>query len=161
MSLKGHKYCDSSSVGRAAASQAAGRGFDPRLSLRAKWLSGGVAKWLSLLLLFASHQLAAQNISVSAATGQNINTFVQNQLVGDGVYVFNVKFNNATGNISKPQIGTFNSNGYIQLFMNEGVVMTTGDVSVAPGPNSNGSSSSPVAGYYSDSTSTSSASRRS
>ena len=27
-------FCDSSSVGRAAASQAAGRGFEPRLSLK-------------------------------------------------------------------------------------------------------------------------------
>lgn len=103
------------------------------------------------LLVLVGGRVGAQNITVTAATGQNINTFVQNNLIGNGVYVFNVKFNNATGNIATPQIGTFNSNGYIQLFMDEGVVMTTGNVSVAPGPNSSGSQSASVTPMFSDS----------
>ena len=93
-----------------------------------------------------------QNISVTSAQGQNIATFVQNHLVGNGIYLQNIKFCNATGNISKPQIGTFHSNGYLNLQMDSGVVMTTGNVSVAPGPNNSGSSSSPVTGYYTDNT---------
>ncbi len=105
---------------------------------------------MALVLLLGSVVASAQNISVTAATGQNIGTFVQNNLIGDGVYVFNVRFNNNTGNIATPQIGTFNSNGYVQLFMDEGVVMTTGNVSVAPGPNSGGSASQSVTNYYSD-----------
>ncbi|MBR2959279.1 MAG: T9SS type A sorting domain-containing protein [Bacteroidales bacterium] len=106
---------------------------------------------IAFVLSLCPMVLPAQNISVSAATGQNIGTFVQNNLIGDGVYVFNVKFNNNTGNIATPQIGTFNSNGYVQLFMDEGVLMTTGNVSVAPGPNNGGSASQSVANYYSDS----------
>ncbi len=92
----------------------------------------------------------AQNITVSAANGQDVNTFINNNLIGSGVQVSNVKFNNATGNIATAQIGTFNSNGYTQLRMASGVIMTTGNVSVAPGPNNSGSLSTPVSGYYSD-----------
>jgi len=92
----------------------------------------------------------AQNITVTAATGQNIGTFVATNLLGEGVYVSNVKFNNAPGNITKAQIGTFNANGFPHLMMSNGVVMTTGNVSVAAGPNSSGSSSSAISGYYSD-----------
>ena len=92
----------------------------------------------------------AQNITVTSASGQDIATFVNNNLIGDGVYVWNVKFNNATGNISKPQIGTFNSNGYASLNMDEGVIMTTGNVTVAPGPNNAGGKSESVTGYYTD-----------
>lgn len=102
------------------------------------------------LLVLVGGRVGAQNISVTAATGQNINDFVQNNLIGNGVYVFNVKFNNATGNIATPQIGTFNSNNYVQLFMDQGVVMTTGNVNVAPGPNSSGSHSNAVSPMYSD-----------
>lgn len=93
---------------------------------------------------------AAQNITVSSAQGQNINTFVQNNLVGSGVYVYNVKFNNATGNIGTPQIGTFNANGYVQLRMQQGVLMTTGNISVAPGPNTSGGQSNAVSNAYND-----------
>lgn len=104
---------------------------------------------LVIVLCFATI-CEAQNITVSSAQGQNINTFVQSNLVGNGVLVYNVKFNNATGNIATPQIGTFNSNGYTLLRMTDGVVMTTGNVSVAPGPNNSGSQSQSVTGYYSD-----------
>lgn len=104
-----------------------------------------------LCTLLMSFGAAAQNISVSSAQGQDIATFINNNLIGQGVYVWNVKFGNAAGNISKPQIGTFQSNGYMQLQMDSGVVMTTGNVSVAPGPNNSGSSSSAVTGAYTDS----------
>lgn len=103
-----------------------------------------------LLCLFAVSPVTAQNIIVSSAQGQNINNFVQSNLVGGGVLVYNVKFNNATGNIATPQIGTFNANGYTLLRMNEGVIMTTGNVSVAPGPNNSGSQAAAVQGFYSD-----------
>ncbi len=105
---------------------------------------------LTVAVMFCVSISTAQNITVSSAQGQNINTFIQNNLVGSGVYVYNVKFNNATGLINTPQIGTFNSNGYTLLRMNEGVVMTTGNVSVAPGPNNSGSQSSAITGFYSD-----------
>lgn len=95
--------------------------------------------------------VGAQNITVTSAQGQNITLFVNNNLLGSGVQVSNVKFNNSPGNVSSPQIGTFNANGYQQLMMPSGVIMTTGNVSVAPGPNNNGSASTAVSGtIYSD-----------
>lgn len=94
--------------------------------------------------------LRSQNIVVTSANGENITTFVSTHLLGAGVYVSNVKFNNAPGNISKPQIGSFNANGYTQLMMEGGVIMTTGNVSVAPGPNNSGSQSNAISGYYTD-----------
>ena len=80
-------------------------------------------------VMFCVSISTAQNITVSSAQGQDINTFVQANLVGNGVQVFNVKFNNNTGNIATPQIGTFNANGYTLLRMTEGVLMTTGNIS--------------------------------
>ena len=58
------------------------------------------------------------------------------------------KFNNQTGNVQSAQIGTFNRNASSFPFQT-GIIMTTGNVSVAAGPNSSGSSSSTtgVIGY--------------
>jgi hypothetical protein len=103
-----------------------------------------------LCALLVSWIAGAQNISVSSAVNQNIANFVQNNLIGDGVYVWNVKFQNATGSINKPQIGTFLSNGFPHLQMDSGVVMTTGHLDVAVGPNNSGSLSNAVTGYYTD-----------
>lgn len=90
--------------------------------------------FVALLLPLLSQ---AQNITVTSAQGQNITTFVEQHLKGNGVYITNVKFNNVQGNITSPQIGTFNSNGYMQLQMDQGVVMTTSAVTyAAPGGSS-------------------------
>ena len=111
-----------------------------------------MTKRIQIMLMAVLLPLAgvAQNITVQSAVGQNITTFVEQQLKGNGVYITNVKFNNVQGNVTHPQIGTFNSNGYQLLQMDEGVIMTTGNVSVAPGPNSNFSASAAVSNYYSD-----------
>ena len=107
---------------------------------RAVWVCTLVVSWAA----------AAQNISVSSAVGQNIAAFVQDNLIGQGVYVTNVKYGNQTGNINKPMIGTFQSNGFPHLQMDSGVVMTTGNVSVAPGPNTMANAFIPVTGAYED-----------
>lgn len=106
--------------------------------------------WVIMALLLPLSALG-QNISVSSAVGQNIATFVNNHLMGNGVYITNVKFGNAAGNVTKPMIGTFQSNGFLGLQMDSGVVMTTGDISVAGGPNSSISKSISVSGAYWDS----------
>lgn len=107
-----------------------------------------------LCALVAPWMAGAQNISVTSAVGQNIATFVNDNLIGQGVYIWNVKFQNATGNIGSgyPQIGTFLSNGFPHLQMDTGVVMTTGNISVAPGPNNSGGLSTAVTSPYSDNT---------
>lgn len=111
-------------------------------------------KVMKRILVFVTLMLPllsqAQNISVTSAQGQNIATFVEQHLKGNGVYITNVKFNNVQGNITFPQIGTFNSNGFPYLQMDQGVVMTTGNVSVAAGPNNSGSASSQVTTHYTD-----------
>ncbi|MBP5526862.1 MAG: T9SS type A sorting domain-containing protein [Bacteroidales bacterium] len=104
-----------------------------------------------LCAVLSSAVAQAQNIDVTSAMGQNIATFINNNLIGQGVYVSNVKFANAAGNITKPMIGTFQSNGFPHLQMDSGVVMTTGNVDVAEGPNSSTSLSNSVAGAYWDS----------
>ena len=110
-----------------------------------------LGRFVLLCALLAPCLAVSQNIIVSSAEGQNIATFVQNNLIGQGVYVWNVKFGNQTGNINKPMIGTFESNGFIHLQMDSGVVMTTGNVDVAPGPNNNTMKSNQVSGAYWDS----------
>ena len=92
----------------------------------------------------------AQNVTVTDAIGQSPAAFIQNNLLGGGVYIFNAKFSNSTNNISTPNIGTFQANGYMGLSMENGIIMTTGDISLAPGPNSSSSSQQPVTGYFSD-----------
>lgn len=93
---------------------------------------------------------SAQNIIVQDVIGQMPAAFIQNNLLGDGVYVFNARYNNTPGAINVPSIGTFQSNGFAGLMMNSGIIMTTGDIDVAPGPNSNEGYTHFVDGYYSD-----------
>jgi len=102
--------------------------------------------------------VAAQspNLSVTSLQGTSIHSIIQSHLAGDGVLlsgcpypdVFDAsqaaKFNNQTGNVSSPQIGTFNRNGFTNFPFATGLVMTTGNVSVAAGPNNSTSASSEV-----------------
>ena len=108
-------------------------------------------RFLLVCVLLTPAMAMAQNVTVSAATG-NIATFVQNNLIGHGVYITNVKFQDATGtfNSNYQQIGTFLSNGYPKLQMDSGVVMTTGKVTVAAGPNNQSSYADPVSSPKSD-----------
>lgn len=109
---------------------------------------------LTLYLLFACcfiGQLQAQNnITVTSAAGQDVSTFVNTALAGQGVYITNVKFSNTSGTINTDQIGVFQSNGFVGFSMDSGIVMTTGNISVAPGPNNQSGASTPIDGYYSD-----------
>lgn len=107
-------------------------------------------KLITFFTTLACMYAGAQNIVVQDALGQSVASFVQNNLLGDGVYVFNAMYNNSTGVISAPSIGTFQSNGYMGLSMDYGIVMTTGNIDVAPGPNSNDGFTHFVDGYYSD-----------
>lgn len=82
------------------------------------------------------------NISVTSAKGDSVSSFIHNWLVGDGVYVFNVKFNSDDSTkFTYDNIGYFYSNGYLGLQMDSGVVITTGKCEFAKGPNSQGSGS--------------------
>lgn len=92
----------------------------------------------------------AQNITVQNAIGQSPATFIQNNLLGGGVYIYNAKFSNSLSNISTANIGTFQANGFNGLSMSNGIIMTTGNIDVAPGPNNMSSATNAIEGYYSD-----------
>lgn len=94
--------------------------------------------------------MAQNNITVQNAIGQAPAAFIQTHLLGGGVYVFNARFNNASSVISTPNIGTFQSNAFAGLMMEGGIVMTTGSVNAAVGPNNATDMSSPIDGYYVD-----------
>lgn len=101
-----------------------------------------------------------QNLSVSSLSGQSVESILQQHLAGDGVLITGcdcpnvfsdpAKFNNQTGNVTYPQIGTFNRNGFTTFPFETGLVMTTGNVSVAAGPNSSSGSTSAVSNPYSE-----------
>ncbi|MCR4964990.1 MAG: choice-of-anchor L domain-containing protein [Bacteroidales bacterium] len=116
---------------------------------------------LSVVFLHAQ----SQNLSTTSLAGQSPNNIVQQHLAGDGVLLSGgninlngggtmqldpAKFNNSSGNVSTAQIGTFNRNGYTTFPISTGLVMTTGNVSVANGPNSGGGTSQAVSPYYTD-----------
>ena len=92
---------------------------------------------LSIAALFClTAGLCAQNITVSHAIGQSPSTFLKdNLLAGDGAYVFNVKYGGSASNIEYRSVGTFDANGFDGLGMSSGIIMTTGDIDVAVGPN--------------------------
>ena len=104
------------------------------------------------LFLFASAQ---SNLTVSSSVGTSVENILQQHLAGDGVLLSGCpypdinssfqpgKFNGQQGNVQSAQIGTFNRNASSFPFQT-GIIMTTGNVSVAAGPNSGGTSSSPT-----------------
>ena len=100
--------------------------------------------------ILLSVSVQGQNISVSSAKGDSIANFIYDELVGNGVYLYNFKFNNKTATIQYDQIGTFNSNGYEGLQMDSGVLMTTGNINLAPGPNNMDSGTEGISNYFSD-----------
>ena len=100
-------------------------------------------------LVFGTKAGAQANITVQSAVGQSPEAFINNNLIGSGVYISNVHFNGSAGNVSSANMGTFKSNNFYHLYMDSGVVMATGNISVAPGPNSGGGTSV-AAGNYSD-----------
>ena len=81
--------------------------------------------------------------------GTHIDTILKYHLAGEGVELTNGKFNNSPGIVTDDQIGTFNRNNNTQFPFATGLVMTTGAVSVAAGPNSQ-TGASGTAGDYTD-----------
>ena len=93
---------------------------------------------------------AQNNVTVQSLQGTHVDTILKYHLAGEGVELSNGRFNNAAGNVTSNQIGSFNRNNYTQFPFETGLVMTTGACSVAAGPNSSGSSSSTANNTYHD-----------
>jgi len=97
-------------------------------------------------MLFAQNN----NVTVQSLQGTHIDTILKYYLAGEAVELSNGQFNGQPGNVNYNQIGTFARNNYTQFPFDSGLVMTTGAVTVAAGPNSSGSSSSAISNYYTD-----------
>lgn len=83
------------------------------------------------VLLVLGAPVQAQLVLNGTQTPQQL---VQNMLVGPGVVVSNVEFNFVLGNTVNSQIAGFNATG-TTMGLDEGVLLCTGDVEVALGPN--------------------------
>ncbi len=80
---------------------------------------------------------------------QTASALVQNVLLGNGVQVSNITFNGQPGNAVFPQIGSFDAtNANIEI--DSGIILASGGVQVAIGPNNIGSASAAVPANFSD-----------
>jgi hypothetical protein len=85
------------------------------------------------LLLFLPMTVSSQLV-VQNPTTLTPDLIVQNWLVGPGVTASNISFNGGSGTIWREQIGSFDASNAILAF-GSGVLVATGDVQVAVGPN--------------------------
>ncbi len=104
-----------------------------------------VTVFISLLLFNALYG----QVAVQSSAGMTPQQLVSSVLVGNGVTVSNVKFNGISTTLDATtgaQIGTFTNNlsVYAPLGFSSGLIITTGDISVAPGPNSQNGAASAV-----------------
>ena len=83
----------------------------------------------------------SQSITTTPANGLLPDTFLNRYFAGEGVKLYNCKFNWSPSAINGSQVGTF-ANTNLQFPFSSGVLLTTGNISVAQGPSSSGSSSS-------------------
>ena len=94
---------------------------------------------------------AAQNVTVTSLVNTHIDTILKYHLQGEGVEITYGRFNNVSGVVQTNQIGTFHRNGYTAFPFETGLVMTTGTVTLAAGPNDQtGASSSTGVISYTD-----------
>ena len=91
--------------------------------------------------------VSGQSISTLPANGLLPDTFLNRYFAGEGVKLHNCKFNWSSSAINGSQVGTF-ANTNSQFPFSSGVLLTTGNISVAQGPNSSGSSSSSTGVNY-------------
>ena len=108
-----------------------------------------IAPFFLVIFVFLFMRLDAQ-ITVASPQGltplQLINSTLVLPPIVSGVYISNATFNNQSGALptsTTSKIGTF-TNGYNfnDFPINRGIIMTTGNITVAPGPNNSGSLSS-------------------
>jgi len=107
----------------------------------------------TIFLILFLHNTYAQ-ITVQSPNGWTPLQLLQNSLVLpppiSGVYLSNGSFCNSTAALptnTTTRIGRFqNGTTYTDFPFNSGIIMTTGGITVAPGPNSSGSFGVPLAG---------------
>lgn len=94
---------------------------------------------ISLLQILLMNAMLAQVVTTSSS-GRTPEDIVRNTLVGSGVSISNVTFNNISTTLNATtggQLGVFTNNPAVfpTLSFSNGLIIATGDVSVAMGPN--------------------------
>ena len=112
---------------------------------------------LSVILLSVATTVFSQlqiTPGASLPSGWTADSLVRNVLLGSGVEVFNVQFNGSSGVINCSAIGSFNTGANAtNLGIEEGIIIGSGAVSFAAGPNnSGGGSASSGCSIYTDPT---------
>ena len=105
--------------------------------------------FVSFFVLFIIVSSVFAQVSVQSSSGMTAEELVNSVFVGEGVLVRDVKFNNNTGVLNSTtgaQLGTFSNNlsGFPGLTFTDGIMLTTGNVSVAVGPNDTDAADDPV-----------------
>jgi uncharacterized protein (TIGR02145 family) len=99
-------------------------------------------------------QLTFGQLTIVQGSAMNMTPeeLVANYLIGSGVSISNVTYNGTTTLIDSDQIGTFETGGEAlnQLGIAEGILMTSGEASIAIGPNSQTGAGTGVPGSFSD-----------
>ncbi|NQX97368.1 MAG: hypothetical protein HRT73_05740 [Flavobacteriales bacterium] len=95
---------------------------------------------LSIIILFISINNLQSQVTVDN-TSLTIEQYIQNALVGSGVTISNVQFNGGSAAVSNEQVGSFNDvNSDVGL--PNGLILGSGDVTMASQANTSGGSSS-------------------
>lgn len=92
---------------------------------------------LSFLLFLAAIEGKAQLVLDNS---QTVEYYVQNVLLGEGVTASNITFNGIPGNTVSVQVGSFNSDN-ANVGLSSGMIMATGNLQVALGPNADNGAS--------------------
>jgi hypothetical protein len=107
------------------------------------------------LTMVCARELHAQLIvtEASALNGWTADSLVRNILLDNGVTISNAKFNGSDGVIDCNSIGIFETGGTpTNIGMESGLILASGGISVAVGPNNDDGLSVPTTcGYYYDS----------
>jgi len=112
-----------------------------------------IALSLLFVCLLSGHGLA-QLVTSNAAPYDTPDSLVRNVLLGSGVRAFNIEYNGVAGNLgfAANGIGYFDNTGSTTLGIgiDEGIIISSGNINQAPGPNLVGNRSSGLTGNLSD-----------
>jgi gliding motility-associated-like protein len=92
------------------------------------------------LALILSIGVFTSNAQLTVGDSLTVTQLVNDVLLGEGVTASNITYNGMTGDSIHVQAGTFNSDNS-NLAINEGVIMASGNINVAIGPNNLGTAS--------------------
>ncbi len=99
-------------------------------------------RYFLLFLITLTVEATAQLTVDSTQTPEYL---VQNVLLGQGIAISNVTFNGQPGSLTNTQCGQFNSTA-ANVGISSGVILATGNVQVAVGPNNVADASLPIVG---------------